>query len=347
MVASILEGAGRDPGFLIGGEYPGLGGGSRWGQGEHFVAEACEFDRSFLNLHPAHAIVTNIEEDHLDYFRSLDEIQEAFAEFAGHLPAQGTLVLNADCPHSVLLARRSRAAVSRFSLQAGSGDWWAEEVQPRGGGIEFLARSASGQGARIALAVPGIHNVRNGLAAIALLSRLGLSLERIAGGLERFSGVRRRFEVLLREPVTVIDDYAHHPTEIEAVLRAARETFAGRPIRLVFQPHQHSRMRRFLADFAAVLAPAEEVVVAEVFRARDSLEEVSQVKAAALVAEVQRLGGRALHLPTFSEILDHLRGSLLPGEVVICLGAGDITVLAKRIAEGPLLRGPLRERCPA
>ncbi len=332
MVASVLTDAGRDPGFLIGGEYPGLGGASRWGNGEFFVAEACEFDRSFHQLEPVHAIITNIEEDHLDYFESLEEIREAFGVFARLLPPSGTLVLNDDDPNSRHLPECLRCSAAFFSLRSRQGDWWADEIVPQGGGIRFRARSAVGESARVALKVPGVHNVKNALATIALLRRVGLSLDEIVNGMEKFTGVSRRFEILRRDPVVVIDDYAHHPTEIEAVLRAARETFVGRRIRMIFQPHQHSRTRRFLAKFAEILAAADESVVAEVFHARDPIEEVRQVNASVLASEIRRLGGRVVCAPSFPEILDHLRRTLVPGEVLLCLGAGDITLLARRLA---------------
>jgi UDP-N-acetylmuramate--alanine ligase len=346
MVAWVLRAAGRDPGFLIGGEYPGLGGSSNWGSGPFFVAEACEFDRSFLNLHPTQAIVTNVEEDHLDYFQSIEEIREAFGSFVGSLPPHGLLIANADDPHSRHLPQASPAPSAWFSLRPGAGDVWAEEIEPAGGGIRFLARSLAGERTRMCLRIPGVHNVKNALAATLLLRRLSLPLEEIGGALEDFGGVRRRFEILLREPVVVIDDYAHHPTEIDAVLRAARETFPGLRIRLIFQPHQHSRTRRFLSQFARVLAQADEAVVAEVFRARDSAEDARSVSGSILADEVGRLGGRAVSAPTFGEILEHLQATVREGEVLICLGAGDITLLARRIAEhfaSPALKGGLRE----
>jgi len=324
MVASILAGAGLDPGFIIGGEYPGLGGGSGWGSGDFFVAEACEFDRSFLNLRPRYAIVTNIEEDHLDYFRSLADIQEAFAEFIGRLPPDGCLVTNGDDPGSSSLRARSPAPVVAFSLRPGEGDWWAEGIRPAGAGIRFRARGKGGESADVTLRVPGVHNVKNSLAAIALLRRIGLGLEEIVSGLEKFGGARRRFEILRREPVTVIDDYAHHPTEIDAVLRAARETFPGRRIRFVFQPHQHSRTRLFLAGFADVLAGADEIMVAEVFRARDSNEEVRLVNSDDLAQKVRERGGNVGGGRTWS-----------CGDVIVCLGAGNITSLARQLADEP------------
>ena len=333
MVASVLAAAGRDPGFMIGGEYPILGGSSRWGLGEHFVAEACEFDRSFLNFHPHFAVVTNIEEDHLDYFRSLAEIQEAFAQFVGQLAPEGHLVLNADDPHSGHLPGRTCACVGWFSLHPGLADWWAEAIEPAGGGIRFTARSAWGETVPVALRVPGIHNVKNALAAIAILRQIGLGQEEIAADLGRFTGARRRFEILLREPVTIVDDYAHHPTEIEAVLKAARETFKSRRIRLVFQPHQYSRTRRFLGRFAEVLARADETVVAKVYRARDSNEDVQLVDSETLVREIRLAGGRAESAPGFDDILEYLRENWSEGDVLICLGAGDINVLARRLTE--------------
>jgi UDP-N-acetylmuramate--alanine ligase len=340
MVASILAGAGLDPGFIIGGEYPGLGGGSGWGSGEYFVAEACEFDRSFLNLRPRFAIVTNIEEDHLDYFRSLADIQEAFSEFIGRLPPDGCLVSNADDPGSAHLRARSPAPVITFSLRPGEGSWWAEAVRPAGAGIRFRALGSGGDSAEVCLSVPGIHNVKNSLAAIALLRRIGLGIDEIVSGLSKFGGARRRFEILLREPVTVIDDYAHHPTEIEAVLRAARETFPGRRIRFVFQPHQHSRTRRFLSGFADVLAGADEAMIAEVFRARDSNEEVRLVNSDTLAQKVRERGGNVGGGRTFDEIFDHLRETWSEGDVIVCLGAGNITSLARQLADMPWVRSP-------
>ena len=331
MVAWTLAHAGRDPSCLLGGEYPGIGG--RAGSGDHLVAEACEFDRSFLNLHPTHAIVTNIEEDHLDYFRSIDEIREAFAEFVRLLPAHGSLVINGDDPPSAHLAAASAARVHRFSVRGRDADWWVEDVEPEGGGVRFTARSAAGESAGIHLRVPGLHNVKNALATTALLRGIGLSLEETAAGLGAFAGVGRRFEVLRREPVVVIDDYGHHPTEVEAVLCAARETYPGRRVVLVFQPHQYSRTRLFLGRFADVLARADEAVIAEVYRARDSNEDVARVNSSALVEAVRARGGRATGGPSFGAILEHLRSMIRAGDVVICLGAGDITLLTRRIAD--------------
>ena len=341
LTAQVLQETGRDPGFIIGGDYPVLGGSARWGEGKHFLAEACEFDRSFLNFYPDFAIVTNIDADHLDYFSSLEDIQEAFAEFVGHIPADGLVVLNADDRRSATLADSASCRPSRFSLRPEGGDWWAENIRPTAGGIAFRAVSRSGESTVLRLRVPGVHNVKNSLAVLTLLREMGLPLEEIAPSLENFCGVKRRFEVLLREPGVVIDDYAHHPTEIEMVLRAARETFAGRRLRVVFQPHQYSRTYRLFDEFARSLAAADEVLVTDVFASRDTAEDISRIDSPALVNAVVRRGGRAGYCSGFDEVIEEVRETFHFGEVLLCLGAGSITQLASRLAE--TLANPVEE----
>lgn len=332
MATQVLRDIGDDPGFIVGGECPEIGGSSSWGKGRYFVAEACEFDRSFLNLFPRYSIVTNVEEDHLDYFNSFGDILGAFLEFISHLPTDGYLVLNADDSSSTTLARSSPCPVGFFSLRSGVGDWWAENVRPQSEGVSFDAVSATRGRQTMHLPVPGIHNVKNALAVTALLSHLGAETAAIAGALDGFTGVRRRFEVLLRDPVVVIDDYAHHPTEIDMVLRATRETFPGRSLRVVFQPHQYSRTYRFLDDFASVLAYADEVSITEVFAARDTLEDMKRTNSQTLVKAVEKNGGNARYSQDFDDCVEYARQTASPGDVFICLGAGDITYLANRMA---------------
>jgi UDP-N-acetylmuramate--alanine ligase len=332
MVAHSLVEAGLDPSFLIGGEYPSFGGSSRSGRGPHFVAEACEFDRSFLNLRPKAAVVTNIEEEHLDYFSSLAEIQQAFGEFIGLLPPGGCLVHNADDRNSAFLRGASAARMETFSLLPRGGDWWAEDVVLEGRGSSFRLHGPEGKTARVRLAVPGLHNVRNALACAAVCSWAGVPLERIARSLGSFSGVRRRFDVLLEEPVAVIDDYAHHPTEVETVIRSARQAYPGRRLLCVFQPHQYSRLRHMLHRFAEVLSGADEVLVTGVYRSRDREDDVRSVHSGDLVEALRALGSESFHTPSFEDALLHLGRSVAPGCVVVFLGAGTITELAKRFA---------------
>jgi len=332
MVAFILSEAGLDPTFVIGGEHPGLGGSARWGLGPHFVAEACEFDRSFLNLRPKMSIVTNIEEDHLDYFESLKDIQGAFADFVSLLPEDGHLVINRDDPHSTYLSEFCRSAVATFSLRPGAADWWAEDIDAGEATTAFTMVHQDAR-ARVNLRVPGTHNIQNSLAAAAVARRAGVSFERIAQELSAFTGVRRRFDVLARGRIVVVDDYAHHPTEILAVVRAARQRLPGRRLVAVFQPHQHSRLRRFQKEFADALARFDVSIVADVFSARDK-EEDKSVQSDSLVRAVQAgdPGAKTVHAPRFEDVLLALRGRVADGDAVIFMGAGNITDLAKNYA---------------
>lgn len=341
MIAQVLESARLDPSFLIGGDYPGLGGSARWGSGPHFVAEACEYDRSFLNLTPHAAIVTNVDEDHVDYFDSLKDIRKAFGDFVGRLPTDGLLVLNHDDPSSRYLRDLSRSHVVSCSLRPRVGDWWAEELNHFGIGCRFIAVHSSGERFMVQLSVPGRHNARNALSAIAICRAMGVSLGDISEGLEAFTGVRRRFDILARGPVVVVDDYAHHPTEIKAVLSAARSRFPLHRLVAVFQPHQHSRLKRFREDFAAVLSGFDRVLVMDVFRARDSDEDARLVRSDSLVELLTARGASVASSPQLEDGLCELLREVSrdggtdgdhPGTAVIFMGAGDITELAKYFA---------------
>jgi len=332
MVCSVLVHAGRDPSFVIGGDHSDLGGGSRSGNGSHFVAEACEFDRSFLNLRPRATVVTNIEEDHLDYFESLSDIQGAFRQFVGLLPEDGFLVYSADDPNSCRLPESSRARSNSFSLEPGKGDWWAEDVEFRGEGSTFDVIGPGGLRVPFELVVPGDHNVRNALACPAVCSWAGIPLEEIAAGLRRFRGVRRRFDVLARKPCTVVDDYAHHPTEVETVLRAARQTYPDRQLVCVFQPHQYSRLRRMLEGFADALSLADDVIITQVYRARDSEADVRSVQASVLNKAVGSRGVSSSYAEDFPRAIELLEAVARTDSVVIFLGAGDVTDLAGEFA---------------
>lgn len=335
MVAFTLMEAGLDPSFVIGGDHPAFGGNSRSGDGSHFVAEACEYDRSFLNLRPKAAVVTNIEEEHLDYFKSLAEIRAAFTGFVSLLPEDGYLLYNADDPNCRSLKYSSRAKAEGFSAQPGGAHWSVENLlfEQEGEGTRFDLRGPGGKPVPVRLKVPGVHNVRNALACAAVCNWAGVPLERVAISLGRFTGVKRRFDVLLREPVMVVDDYAHHPTEVSAVLRAARQAYPGRRLICVFQPHQHSRLRLMLHSFADALGTADDVLVARVFRARDSADDVKAIRARVLVEALETRGCRSYHTPEFEDVIQTLKSTVMPGDLVLFLGAGDITELARRFAQ--------------
>jgi len=329
MVAYVLSEAGLDPSFVIGADVPQLDGGSGVGNGPHLVVEACEYDRSFLNLAPHAAAVLNVEEDHLDYFKDLADIRDAFADFASRVAPEGLLVVNGADPAAEQVAARANGRVETFGI-GGGWDWRAEDLDADAGRFAFDVYRGGERFTSVGLALAGEHHVLNALAAAALCAWAGAPAEAIGSALGRFQGASRRMDVLgCAADVTVVDDYAHHPTEIRATLEAARGQFAPRRLWVVFQPHQHSRTRFLLKDFAQALRLADKVIVPDIYFVRDSENERQAVCSEDLVREIQLLRGDAQYLEDFDSIRRHLVESLGPGDVLMTMGAGDVWRLAE------------------
>ena len=329
MAAYALTCAGLDPSFVIGAEVPQLGGGSRVGKGPNLVIEACEFDRSFHNYKPYAAAILNIEEDHLDYYHGgLPEIRQAFAEFAANIIPGGLLVANTADLGVREIAGNCHVPVETFGI-GGEYDWRAENLEERQGRFTFDVYEKGALFISVRLAVPGRHNVLNALATMALCHWAGAKSDAVAAALGDFSGAARRMEILGEAAgVTVVDDYAHHPTEICATLKAAKARFNPKRLWVVFQPHQHSRTRFFLKDFGLALAVADKIVVPDIYFVRDSENERQAVSSKDLVAEVQRLGADGVYIRDFDSIRRYLVESLGPGDVLLIMGAGDVWRLA-------------------
>jgi UDP-N-acetylmuramate--alanine ligase len=331
MVAWALAAAGRDPSYIVGATVPQLGGPSGAGAGWHFVAEACEFDGSFLNLSPTYAAILNVEEDHLDCYEDLDAIVEAFRAFAAKVPPSGVLVANGEDRNVQAACEGAACDVHTFGLNGGS-RWLATNVTSDRGRFRFDATFEGRTFCRVKLQVPGIHNVYNALAATVLCHHAGLSGEEVAAALGKFEGVYRRMTIKAQlAGVTVVDDYAHHPTEIQVTLRAIRDYFQPRRIWCVFQPHQHSRTRFLLKDFARSFGCADKVVVPDIYFVRDSQREAEHISAADLVAQIRLIGSDAVYLKGFDEIVEHLQGELAPGDLVVTMGAGNIWEVADQV----------------
>jgi len=325
LLAYALRRAGFDPSFLVGGHAPQLGGGSGRGISDLFVVEACEYDRSFLNLHPFAAIVTNVEADHLDYYRDIFEIREAFGAFVAR--ATGLVAMHAELRATLGRARGLAAPVVTFGAGPDA-DVRVESLGRAGGLTSFRAL-----GRTFRLAIPGAHNVLNAAAVLAVARELSADLDAVGAAFESFRGVGRRLQVVGRVAgVSVVDDYAHHPTEISAGISALREEYAPRRLWCVFQPHQYSRTRRLLEELAAALAAADRVVVPAIYAARDGEEERRAVSPEDLVAAIRRRGGDAVHIADFGGIVDFVRLQLRPGDVVVTMGAGDVGDVAGRVA---------------
>jgi UDP-N-acetylmuramate--alanine ligase len=321
MITSVLLNAGLDPTYLIGGGLNESGTNARSGRSDLAVAESDESDGSFLLLGPHVAVVTNIERDHMDYWDSLDALRDAFVSFIEATDADGSVVVPATDDFLAAAARRSGRAVVSFGH---GGDVQARGVTQGGDGVGF-ALHVDGAEATVRLRVPGLHNVTNALAAAAACSSVGVAPGEIARGLDLYRGVERRFQVKgTASGVTVVDDYAHHPTEVRATLAATRPGPWGRVV-AVFQPHRYSRTRAFSDDFGDSFCDADRVVVTDVYGAGEVPVPGVTGK---LVSDAvcRRLPGRPVaYLPHRAELLSYLETSARPGDVLLTLGAGDIS----------------------
>ena len=334
MTTEALASAGRDPTGIAGGRVEAWKGNLRFGRSRLFVAEADEYDRSFLALSPTVAVVTNVEADHLDIYRDVAEIRETFERFVA--PAR-SVVYCVDDPGAASLGLPAGATPFPYGIEAPQARLQGVEVISVDGRLRFLVRLDGSDLGELALQVPGVHNVRNALAAVASGISVGASFESLRAGLEGFEGVERRFQRLgAVRGVDVIDDYAHHPTEILATLDAARAACPGRRIVAAFQPHLYSRTRDFATQFGDALARADAVFLTAIYPAREA--PIPGVTSA-LVEEALRARGRP---PTWHGTRDGLARALAgfarEGDVVITLGAGDIT------QSGPELLGLLAEQ---
>jgi len=331
-LAYMLRQGGMDPSFVIGADVEQLGGGSGAGRGDYLVVEACEYDRSFLNLHPRVAAILNIEADHMDYYRDLDEIIEAFGDFAQMAGPEGLLVANAADKNLKRILDQKKNRIETFSLHGDDADWRAGQLEFMEGCGHFdLIYGQRGLG-RVKLSLPGLHNVANALAVAAMAHEAGLNDQSICLGLENFVGVGRRLSYKGEVGgVVVLDDYAHHPTEIRTTLEAIHGLY--HPIRLwcVFQPHQHSRTRFLLSEFASSFGGADVVLLPDIYFVRESEQLRREVNADQLAQQINANKGHAEYLGEFNRILDRLCTETQAGDVVVVMGAGDIWKLADEL----------------
>jgi UDP-N-acetylmuramate--alanine ligase len=338
MVAALLDAGGIDPTVINGGIINAYGSNARLGTSDWMVVEADESDGSFLRLDGQIAVVTNIDPEHLDHYGSFEKVKDAFVEFVENVPFYGAALLCVDHPEvqTIIPRLRDRRIVTYgFAAQA---DVRGDNVQPFPGGNRFdvSVRNRAGEVRTIhgvELPMPGRHNVQNALAAIGVALELGMADEAVARGFARFDGVKRRFtRVGEIDGATIIDDYGHHPTEIKAVLSAARESAEGRVIAVV-QPHRFTRLRDLMDEFQGAFNDADIVYVAPVYAAGE--EPIEGIDAGALVEGLKERGHRAVKaVSDVEDLCLNLRDLAARGDMVICLGAGDITKWAASLADG-------------
>jgi UDP-N-acetylmuramate--alanine ligase len=329
-LALCLTQAGFEPSFIIGADVPQLGASSGVGDGRFFVAEACEYDRSFLNLKPHIGCILNIEQDHLDYYKDEAEIVGAFCDFAKGIKSGGVLIANGqDANVATVLANlpdNIRRETFGFSPEC---SFRAENLDDSDGLYSFDVYHNAELLGRVRLNVPGRHNVANALAVIAASANAGLQAKQVLELLPVFTGVDRRLMLKAQiDGVAVLDDYAHHPTEIKASLRAIRERYRPKRLWCVFQPHQYSRTRFLLDDFAESFKLADITIVPEIYFVRDSQAEKKQVNARILVERIRSYGSDAVFIDGFGLICDYLKKNVSAGDVVVTMGAGDIWKVA-------------------
>jgi UDP-N-acetylmuramate--alanine ligase len=332
MLTTVLRDCGADPGYVIGGVLVETGLGAEDGAGMDFVAEADESDGSFLLLSPDVAIVTNVEADHLDNYGSLAEIEAAFAAFGSHV---SSLVLTcADDPGAEAVAVRLDPQRVRRYGESVRADYRLGDVHAQGLAVSFAVtadHSPFGEiFAQMTVHVPGRHNALNATAAFAAAVELGFAPPRVTAAIARYQGARRRMELKGEaDGVRVFDSYAHHPTELAADLRAARDIVNGGRVIAIFQPHLYSRTRIFAADFGAALGLADQAVVLDVYAAREDPEPGVTGR---LVADAVP-GGQALFLPDRTQVASLIGRTAEPGDVVLTMGAGDVTALGPQLVE--------------
>lgn len=330
MLTEILLAAGKDPTVTVGGILPSIGGNIRVGGPELFVTEACEYTNSFLSFYPTMELILNIEADHLDFFKDIEDIRRSFRLFAQKLDEKGTLVISSDIRDLLAFTEGLRCRLVTFGRDRDASDYSACDItydEYARAGYTLLVKGK--EEGRITLNVPGEHNVYNSLAALAAARELGVSMEQIRAGLSHFAGTNRRFEKKGEVGgVTVIDDYAHHPQEIAATLAAAKN-YPHKKLWCVFQPHTYTRTAALLDDFASSLSAADEVVLADIYAARE--ENTVGVSSADLAEKITKSGGKARYLPSFDEIETFLLENCVPGDLLITMGAGDIVKVGEKL----------------
>jgi UDP-N-acetylmuramate--alanine ligase len=330
MIATILDRAGFDPTIVVGGRLNTIGSNARLGKGDFIVLEADESDRSFLLLSPTIAVVTNIEADHLDHYRDLDDIQSAFLSFVNKVPFYGAAILCLDDPVVQSLIPRIQRRILTYGTAA-QADICIVDAVTEGAGSTFLLRFNGGQTQKLRIHIPGLHNILNATAAFAAARDMGIEPVLIAEGLETFKGVERRFQVKSRDGVTVIDDYAHHPTEIRATLTAAklgnfRRLFA------IFQPHRFSRTYHLFDDFARAFNLADVVMILDIYPAGEP--PIDGITTPALIEKIKSFGHKnAIYAPTFDMIESYVAANAQKGDAVVVMGAGSVTRLSDILSE--------------
>ncbi len=330
MISELLMAQDVDPTLSIGGILPSIGGNYRIGSGDYFVTEACEYTNSFLSFFPKISIILNIEEDHLDFFKDLADIRNSFTQFAQLLPKDGLLIINGDIENHSAITADLTCPIITFGSDASCDYSFSDLAFDEMARPTFtLVKHGEKTTQTYSLGVTGKHNVINALSVIALADYMGFSYAQVQKSLQNFCGTERRFEYKGNlNGVTIIDDYAHHPTEISATLTAA-SNYPHKKIWCIFQPHTYSRTKAFLKEFAQALSQADVVILADIYAARET--DTLGISSQTLQNEIQALGCECYHFPTFEQIKTFAKESCTNGDLLITMGAGDIVKVGEEL----------------
>ena len=322
MISHILLEGNLDPTISVGGILQAIGGNIRVGNSGTFITEACEYTNSFLHFFPKIGVILNIEEDHLDFFKDLEDIRHSFHQFTALLPSDGTLVINGDITDYPEIYRGLDCNVTTYGSSPDYDYSAANVLHDEKGRVSFDLVKYGETAARIQLSVTGDHNVSNALASIATAELLHIPMEAIQKGLLSFIGTDRRFEYKgTLDGVTIIDDYAHHPTEIQATLKAAKY-YPHKELWCIFQPHTYTRTKAFFHEFAEALSHTDHLVLADIYAARET--DTLGISSKDLAEEVRKLGTDTYYFPSFAEIEDFVKSRCVSGDLLITMGAGNV-----------------------
>lgn len=330
IASEIFLEAELDPTISVGGILDAIGGNIRIGHSEHFITEACEYTNSFLQFFPTVAIILNIEEDHMDFFKDLEDIRHSFRLFAERLPAHGTLIINADIDHYEEITSGLPCRVLTYSPDQPTADFSAQNISydDLGRGSFDVVQNGR-KGAHFSLNVVGKHNISNTLACLALASLYGIGDSTIQKALTAFHGTERRFEYKgEKNGFTIIDDYAHHPTEITATLTAAQK-YPHNTLWVVFQPHTYTRTKAFFKDFAEALCAADKIILTDIYAARE--KDPGDISSRMLAEEMKKMGKEVYYFPDFEEIPKFILKNLVHGDLLITMGAGNVVDIGETI----------------
>lgn len=323
MVSVVLLECGFDPTIHIGGELNAIGGNTYIGGNKYLVSEACEYVESFLNFHPFLAIVLNIEEDHLDFFKDIEHIKSSFLKFISLVPKDGYIIANYDDKNIVPLLEHVDCNKISYGITSKEAMWTARDITYNHAGCaSFWIYKNNEKIIDINLKLPGIHNVSNALGAISACNALGCDIKGIKAGLENYTGTHRRFELKgVVNDIKVVDDYAHHPSEVKATLKACRNT-SHRKIWCVFQPHTYSRTKHLLNEFKDAFYDADTVIISDIYSAREM--DTGEIHSSDLVNKIKSSNKNVYYIPEFESIVEYLNKNVSPGDLIITMGAGNI-----------------------